>query len=154
MVVLRLAGPNRGNAPEDRRDCPAGPASCSRRFMTRKLGSAVCTILGSYVPVATASKPGSAAKTSRAGWRIALGDSVRDPAELCRLLGLPPSLAAAAERPASHFGFLVPRGYLARVRPGDPTDPLLLQVLPREAELVRNPTFTPWSGRLSISSCR
>jgi EF-P beta-lysylation protein EpmB len=66
---------------------------------------------------------------------------VRDPHELCRLLGLPPSLGAEAERAAAGFPLLVPRPYLARITPGDPTDPLLVQVLPRAEETVDVPGF-------------
>ena len=69
-----------------------------------------------------------------ADWQSVLAESVRSPAELCRLLGLEPALAAEAERAAGGFPLLVPRPYLARIRPGDPADPLLLQVLPRAAE--------------------
>ncbi len=70
----------------------------------------------------------------RADWQSVLADAVRDPAELCRLLGLPASMAAAAEHPASGYPLLVPQTYLARIRHGDPDDPLLAQVLPRAAE--------------------
>jgi EF-P beta-lysylation protein EpmB len=36
----------------------------------------------------------------------------------------------------------VPRPYIARMRPGDPLDPLLLQVLPRQEEIAPQPGFT------------
>jgi len=68
------------------------------------------------------------------GWQRELADAVRDPDELCRLLSLDPALAAAARRAAGDFPLLVPRGFVARMKPGDPFDPLLLQVLPRPAE--------------------
>ena len=51
--------------------------------------------------------------------------------------GFDPALAAEAERAAGGLPLLVPRPYLARIRPGDPADPLLLQVLPRAAEMPR-----------------
>jgi len=73
-------------------------------------------------------------------WRSELARAVRDPHELCRLLDLPPSLGAEAER-AAGFPLLVPRPYLARITPGDPADPLLVQVLPRREELVDVPGF-------------
>lgn len=66
-------------------------------------------------------------------WRHALSDAVRDPGELCELLGLPTDLAEPAA--AADFPMLVPRGFVRRMRPGDPRDPLLLQVLPSSQEL-------------------
>ncbi len=69
------------------------------------------------------------------GWQAILAKSVRSPAELCQLLGLQHPLAAEAQRAAGDWPLLVPRPYLARIRPGDPADPLLRQVLPQAAEL-------------------
>jgi len=77
-----------------------------------------------------------------ASWRHALKDAIRDPAELCRLLELPSSLVPAAERAAATFPLFVPRGYVQRMRKGDPTDPLLRQVLPLGAELDEVAGFT------------
>ena len=74
-----------------------------------------------------------------ARWQRALADAVRDPAELCRLLGID----AAVAGPAAGFPLLVPRGFVARMRPGDPRDPLLLQVLPVGAESHPAVGFTP-----------
>jgi EF-P beta-lysylation protein EpmB len=68
-------------------------------------------------------------------------DAVRDPAELCRLLELPPEAADAARQAGQDFSLFVPRGYLARMRPGDIADPLLRQVLPRSDELDEVPGF-------------
>ena len=70
----------------------------------------------------------------RASWRRDLADAFRDPADLGRFLGLPPAVTAEAARSTAGFPFLVPRGFAGRMRPGDPLDPLLLQVLPRAAE--------------------
>ena len=67
-------------------------------------------------------------------WRRELARAVTDPAELLRLLGLDATLLAPALRAAEHFGLRVPRGYVARMRPGDPADPLLRQVLPLAEE--------------------
>jgi len=68
-------------------------------------------------------------------WKRELADAIRDPAELCRLLGLDPAVGRQATAAARGFPLLVPRGFAARMRPGDPADPLLLQVLPAPAEL-------------------
>ncbi|MCE5266292.1 MAG: EF-P beta-lysylation protein EpmB [Planctomycetaceae bacterium] len=77
-----------------------------------------------------------------ADWQSILAHSVRSPAELCRTLGLPASLAADAEPAADRWSMLVPHTYLARIRPADPADPLLRQVLPRAAELATTAGYT------------
>jgi len=69
-------------------------------------------------------------------------DAVRDPVELCRLLRLPPDIEANAIRAAQGFSVFAPRGYIDRMRPGDPSDPLLRQVLPLAAEEISPPGFT------------
>ncbi|MCE9604486.1 MAG: EF-P beta-lysylation protein EpmB [Planctomycetia bacterium] len=81
-----------------------------------------------------------AAPTS--SWRRTLKEAIRDPEELCRLLDLPSSLVPAARRAAEQFGLFVPRGYVNRMRRGDPADPLLRQVLPLGEELVDVAGFT------------
>ncbi|HEX7768745.1 MAG TPA: EF-P beta-lysylation protein EpmB [Dokdonella sp.] len=75
-------------------------------------------------------------------WQQLWRESVTDPRELLALLGL--SSHAAGLLPARDTGFAmrVPRGFVARMRPGDPRDPLLLQVLPRAAELDDVPGYT------------
>jgi EF-P beta-lysylation protein EpmB len=75
-------------------------------------------------------------------WQQALADAIADPAELCAVLGLDPALIEPAFAAAGKFPLRVPRGYVARMRRGDPRDPLLLQVLPGAAELVSTPDFT------------
>ncbi len=74
-------------------------------------------------------------------WSAALAESVRSPAELCRLLELDPALAAEAEA-AGSFSLLVPQPFLARICRGDPSDPLLLQVLPRAAETTSSTGYS------------
>ncbi len=69
-------------------------------------------------------------------WRRELSRAVSDPAELLRLLELPRRLLPAAEEAARRFPLRVPRGFIARMRRGDPCDPLLQQVLPLGRELV------------------
>lgn len=60
---------------------------------------------------------------------------MRDVGELCRLLDLDPAWAEQARAAVQDFPLFVPRSYLARMRPGDPTDPLLRQVLPLAHEI-------------------
>lgn len=76
-----------------------------------------------------------------ASWHAAMKDAVRDPVELCRLLELPAELADQARGATRQFPLFVPRGYLARMKPGDPADPLLRQVLPIADEMAHVPGF-------------
>jgi EF-P beta-lysylation protein EpmB len=70
-----------------------------------------------------------------------LADAISDPAELCTVLGLDPALILPAIEAAKGFALRVPRSYVARMRYGDPNDPLLLQVLPVAAELEKTQGF-------------
>jgi EF-P beta-lysylation protein EpmB len=71
---------------------------------------------------------------AQSGWQRELADAIRDPAELCRVLGLDAAVAEKGLPATGSFPLLVPRVFAARMRPGDPRDPLLLQVLPQAAE--------------------
>ena len=75
-------------------------------------------------------------------WSRSLSRAVRDPDELIDRLGLPDSQRAAARAAAKRFPLLVPESYLRRMRPGDPDDPLLRQVMPTDDELHRVAGYT------------
>jgi lysine 2,3-aminomutase len=77
-----------------------------------------------------------------ATWQEAMKDAVRDADELCRLLDLPVEFASAAKEASRQFRLFVPRGFVARMRPGDLNDPLLRQVLPLGEEMADVPGFT------------
>lgn len=67
-------------------------------------------------------------------WQKELADVIKDPASLLAALNLDPA-EFAADMPARQlFPVRVPRPYLARIKPGDKHDPLLLQVLTRQQE--------------------
>lgn len=68
-------------------------------------------------------------------WQWILGNAITDINELVRVLGLP------GPRPRTDFPVLVPMPWLYRIEPGNPRDPLLLQVLPSSAELEASPGF-------------
>lgn len=74
-------------------------------------------------------------------WQQLWREAVRDPRELLALLGLGDAGLAVSAEAAGHFALRVPRGFVARMRPGDPHDPLLRQVLPLDAELRPMPGF-------------
>jgi L-lysine 2,3-aminomutase len=78
-----------------------------------------------------------------ADWQLEIARAVCDPVELCRLLDLPIELAEAAAGAAREYRLWAPRPFVARMRRGDPRDPLLLQVLPQAAELADVPGFGP-----------
>ena len=79
--------------------------------------------------------------TAQRSWQQELACAVRDPVTLLATLGLDPGLVPAAQAAARSFSLRVPRGYIARMRRGDPTDPLLRQVLPLAAESDVAPGF-------------
>ena len=83
-----------------------------------------------------------AADAARPTWQQLWRDAVTDPVELLALVGL--ADRAADLLPAGDTGFAVrvPRGFIARMRHGDPHDPLLRQVLPLAAELDDAAGFT------------
>ncbi len=101
----------------------------------------------------TASTPRAQPRRWQELWR----EAVTDPRELLATLDLqafadtllPPGRSPGAAKamdghPRSDTGFplRVPRGFIARMRRGDPNDPLLLQVLPQARELGDVPGFT------------
>ncbi len=77
-----------------------------------------------------------------ADWPAALAGALRSPGELCRLLGLAETVATDAAEPAGRFPMLVPRALLARIGRGDPSDPILRQVLPHPEELISATGFS------------
>ncbi|MDY6812479.1 MAG: EF-P beta-lysylation protein EpmB [Pseudomonadota bacterium] len=76
-----------------------------------------------------------------ARWQRELAGAITDPAELLARLQLDPALLEPARAAAATFALRVPASYLARMRPGDPHDPLLRQVLPLGAELTSPPGY-------------
>ena len=73
-------------------------------------------------------------------WHQSVAHAVRAIDDLMQLLKLP---ARGPEHSVPSFPLLVPRSYVARMRPGDPNDPLLLQVLPSPLELIPQAEFVP-----------
>jgi len=75
-----------------------------------------------------------------ADWRELWRASITDAGELLRTVQLG-HLAGRLPPGDAGFALRVPRGFAARMRPGDPDDPLLLQVLPQLAELEQAPGY-------------
>jgi len=75
-------------------------------------------------------------------WQQLWRDAVRDPRELLGMLGLDAAGLGLSDEAAAQFPLRVPHGFVARMRHGDPADPLLRQVLPLDAEMRPMPGFT------------
>lgn len=88
-----------------------------------------------------ATAPAAQPASTLPDWRQSLRQAFTDARELLEAL----DLGAFADRlPGRDAGFAlrVPRGFVQRMRRGDPNDPLLLQVLPQLAECEDTPGFT------------
>lgn len=66
--------------------------------------------------------------------------AIRDSRTLCRFLELPERHGRVSD---CSFPVFAPLGYVGRMRPGDPHDPLLRQVLPLDEESVDAAGFSP-----------
>jgi len=75
-------------------------------------------------------------------WPRQLAAAIRSVDQLAKLLGLSDSWRESARASAQLFPLVVPHSFLARIRPGDPHDPLLAQVLPVAAEAWNPPGFS------------
>ena len=78
-------------------------------------------------------------KTPR--WQQLWREAVTDPLELLALVGLGGRAGELLAGRDTGFPLRVPRGFIARMRHADADDPLLLQVLPRPAELDDVPGY-------------
>jgi EF-P beta-lysylation protein EpmB len=79
----------------------------------------------------------------REDWLYQLGDVITDPDELLTLLALNDHAELQQGREARRlFPLRVPRAFVARMQPGCPQDPLLLQVLTAREEFIAAPGFS------------
>ncbi len=85
-------------------------------------------------------------------WQAELALAITDPAELLAALDLGEEWLSAARAAARLFPLRVPRSYVARMRRGDPHDPLLRQVLPLDLEFesVESYTADPVGDRAAL----
>ena len=79
--------------------------------------------------------PGARTDLQPSRWQAELADAIATPEDLVAALGLSPTLLRPAQAASAAFKLRVPRSYVSRMRPGDPADPLLRQVLPVASEL-------------------
>ncbi|MEZ5445770.1 MAG: EF-P beta-lysylation protein EpmB [Gammaproteobacteria bacterium] len=76
-----------------------------------------------------------------ARWQQELAGGIADPHGLLRLLEIEPRTLPVPVLTAAPFPMRVPHAYVARMRRGDPLDPLLRQVLPIAAETRDAPGY-------------
>lgn len=79
-----------------------------------------------------ASDAGAPAQES---WQTQLQNAIRTPQALASAIGLDPSSLEYSRDADGQFPLLVPRAFADRMRPGDPLDPLLRQVLATPQEM-------------------
>ncbi|MGV8960454.1 MAG: EF-P beta-lysylation protein EpmB [Stenotrophomonas sp.] len=91
-------------------------------------------------PLATPEKATTPEPATR--WQQAWRQALRDPAELLALLHLEPAALGVSDEALAQFPLRVPRSFVARMRAGDPHDPLLRQVLPIDHEMRVVPGFS------------
>ncbi len=78
----------------------------------------------------------------RGDWRAQLRDVIQRPEELLRMLELAPRDVGLSHAACRQFALKVTHSFAHRMRPGDPQDPLLLQVLASESELLSPPGYS------------
>lgn len=72
-------------------------------------------------------------------WQHLLTQAITSADTLYQYLGLDMANLPGALQAARQFRVMVPPGYLRKIQPGEPSDPLLLQVLPQAAEVLPQP---------------
>lgn len=75
-------------------------------------------------------------------WQESLSSAIRCPRELRHLLKLEQLPFNDGILAGEAFPVMVPKPYLNRIKPGDINDPLLLQVMPDNRELVKLPGYS------------
>lgn len=92
--------------------------------------------------------PGDRSDTRDPSWQEVLREAYTSVPRLLKRVGLttwadggPPSPALPLLDPPDEFGLLAPEPFVSRIRPGDPEDPLLRQILPTTEELLPCPGF-------------
>lgn len=74
-------------------------------------------------------------------WKTELSHSISSLEELLDALNLSHHQLSQRQQATLQFPLRVPRSFVSRMKPGDPNDPLLLQVLPTAEELLTVPGF-------------
>lgn len=80
--------------------------------------------------------------TTTIDWQTVLKQGISHTTELLQYLQMDPNDFPMALQEPQPFRLRVPKGFAARMQPGNPADPLLLQVLPVAAELLTPAGYT------------
>jgi L-lysine 2,3-aminomutase len=98
--------------------------------------------------------PGTRQNSTALSWQQQMAGAITRVADLAAALDLDPGQLGAHDAARSAFPLRVPWSYVARMRRGDPRDPLLLQVLPVTAELDEVDGFDgdPLEERAALSA--
>lgn len=75
-------------------------------------------------------------------WQQALRDAITDPLELLSAVHLTTDQVSLSLEAATQFRCKVPLAYVAKMKLGDADDPLLLQVLPTQQEMLAVPGYS------------
>ena len=75
-------------------------------------------------------------------WQQHLAQAIRCPQQLAKRLQLSPDWAQQVQAACRAFELKVPEPYCQRIEPGNPDDPLLLQVLPQAQEMIEQPGYS------------
>ncbi len=85
--------------------------------------------------------PANPSPTQPVRWQALWRDAIREPQALLDQLGLGHLSHRVSAEATAQFALRVPQGFVARMRHGDPDDPLLRQVLPLVEETFSVPGF-------------
>lgn len=85
--------------------------------------------------------PRSAARWQTSDWQLMMKNMIRNLDDLCRFVQITPQDLDSAYQAQRDFPVRVPLPYAQQIEKGNPTDPLLLQVLPQAAERLELPGF-------------
>jgi L-lysine 2,3-aminomutase len=112
------------------------------------LARAIPRLLGQHVPEVAYNDPMlntsplNIPLSPQLTWQEQLANLISDPQELLALLQLNPTSVGYSEAALHSFPLRVTRAYAAKMRVGDPHDPLLRQVLPQHAEMLAAPDLS------------
>ena len=75
-------------------------------------------------------------------WQSQLREAITSGEELLALLHLDPDEIGFSPEASADFALQVPQSFVARMRPGEPADPLLRQVLSHDLEMLPTPGYS------------